>query len=89
MKTVHKIENIHFVNNTMMLTVDEKSYSVNLSKVSAKLAAASDKTRNDFRTSPSGYGIHWPQIDEDLSIDGLINSASIPQVAKHKTRKRV
>jgi len=22
--------------------------------------------------SPSGYGIHWPELDEDLSVDGLI-----------------
>ncbi len=25
-----------------------------------------------FEVSPAGYGIHWPEIDEDLSIDALI-----------------
>jgi len=25
-----------------------------------------------YEISPSGYGIHWPLIDEDLSIDGLL-----------------
>ncbi len=25
-----------------------------------------------YRISPSGYGIHWPLIDEDLSINGIL-----------------
>jgi hypothetical protein len=25
-----------------------------------------------YEISPSGYGIRWPLIDEDLSIDGLL-----------------
>ncbi|MBN2510631.1 MAG: DUF2442 domain-containing protein [Spirochaetales bacterium] len=25
-----------------------------------------------FKISPSGYGIYWPLIDEDVSIDSLI-----------------
>ncbi|MFI5222153.1 MAG: DUF2442 domain-containing protein, partial [Bacteroidia bacterium] len=28
--------------------------------------------RGNFEISPSGYGIHWSLIDEDLSINGLI-----------------
>ena len=34
--------------------------------------------RNNFEVSPSGYGIHWPLIDEDLSIDGLIGIVHTP-----------
>ncbi|HEY7557857.1 MAG TPA: DUF2442 domain-containing protein [Candidatus Binatia bacterium] len=26
--------------------------------------------------SPSGYGIHWLELDEDLSIDGMIKAAN-------------
>jgi hypothetical protein len=22
--------------------------------------------------SPSGYGVHWPLLDEDIAIDGLL-----------------
>ncbi len=25
-----------------------------------------------LKTSPSGYGICWPDLDEDISIDGLL-----------------
>ncbi|MBX7175313.1 MAG: DUF2442 domain-containing protein [Saprospiraceae bacterium] len=31
---------------------------------------ASDADRRDYQLSPSGYGIHWPKLDEDLSING-------------------
>ena len=33
---------------------------------------ASETDRNFFKISPSGYGVHWPSLDEDLSIGGLI-----------------
>ena len=56
----------------MLLTVDDKNYKIKLSDISSKLAKASDKIRNDYKISTSGYGIHWAQIDEDLSVDGLI-----------------
>jgi hypothetical protein len=28
--------------------------------------------RKHFEVSPAGYGVHWPEIAEDLSIDALI-----------------
>jgi hypothetical protein len=35
--------------------------------------------------SPSGYGIHWPLVDEDLSIDGLIGAIhAFPVFSKKK-----
>ncbi|MFM7513407.1 MAG: DUF2442 domain-containing protein [Cyanobium sp.] len=27
----------------------------------------------------AGYGIHWPDVDEDLSIEGLLRGAQAPQ----------
>jgi hypothetical protein len=37
-----------------------------------------------FEVSPSGYGIHWPRLDEDISIDGLLGIVHSPE----DTRKR-
>ena len=65
----------------MMLTVDGRSYDVDLPTISARLADAGDAVRRSYSISPSGYGIHWPGIDEDLTIDGLIASA-LPSEAK-------
>jgi hypothetical protein len=56
----------------MVLSVDEKIVQVSLDKISKKLLKASLNERNNFELSPSGYGIHWPLLDEDLSIDGLL-----------------
>ncbi len=28
--------------------------------------------RMNAELSPGGYGIHWPLVDEDLSINGLL-----------------
>jgi hypothetical protein len=30
----------------------------------------------------AGYGIHWPDIDEHLSTDGLLRGAPSPEVRK-------
>ena len=35
---------------------------------------ASQENKERFEISPAGYGIHWPDVDEDLSIDGLIGT---------------
>ena len=39
-----------------------------------RLEAASASARMDLRILPHGVGIHWPQIDEDLSARGLLIS---------------
>lgn len=39
---------------------------------SPKLASASSNDRLRAELSPGGYGIHWPLVDEDLSIGGLV-----------------
>jgi hypothetical protein len=36
------------------------------------LARATAEQRRQARLSPGGYGIHWPTLDEDLSIGGLL-----------------
>ena len=82
MPTIHTVKNIQFDKTFMVLTVDNKTYKIKLSDVSPKLTKAPDKIRNDFQISSSGYGIHWPGIDEDLSIDGLIKRATKPVLIK-------
>ena len=41
-------------------------------KCSSRLAAATQAERMRAELSPGGYGIHWPLIDEDLSVNGLL-----------------
>ncbi|MGA1874120.1 MAG: DUF2442 domain-containing protein [bacterium] len=50
--------------------------------MSPALKGASERERNTFEISPSGYGIHWPLIDEDISIDGLLGIAHNPKLKR-------
>ena len=72
MKALHKIQGITFPGSQMNMKVDGKEIVVNLTKTSKRLLKASKKERETFKISPSGYGIHWPLIDEDLSVDALL-----------------
>ena len=72
MNKSHTIKNIEFKENTMILKIDNKSHKFDLDRCSSKLLKASQTQRDNYEISPSGYGIHWPMIDEDLSIDGLL-----------------
>jgi hypothetical protein len=76
---IHDVQMIDFEGAKMVLTVDGQVYRIDLSSVSARLANAEDAARRSYSISPSGYGVHWPDIDEDLSIDGLIASARLAQ----------
>lgn len=75
MNKVYNISDIQFVNDYLIIKVDNLVLKVKISEASTKLANATDIDRNDFKISPSGYGIHWRQLDEDLSINGLIKLA--------------
>ena len=72
MDKAHEVEKISFSGPIMYLRVDGRDYEVDLSSQSKRLASATRAQRQNFIVSPSGYGIHWPDLDEDLSVDGLI-----------------
>jgi len=74
MDKAHDVQGVTLSGTTMLLRVDGKAYTVDLAKESVRLARATQKQRGNFEVSPAGYGIHWPEIDEDLSIDGLIGA---------------
>lgn len=78
-KKNHDVQSVSFKDDTMILTVDGREYSFSLSKISARLASASRHEREVFEISPSGYGIHWPLVDEDLPIDGLLGIKHHPR----------
>jgi hypothetical protein len=61
--------------NFLYLTVDQKRYRIRWSECSKRLHAATAEQRAFFDVSPAAYGIHWPQIDEDLAVEPLIQQA--------------
>ena len=43
-----------------------------------RLANATPEQRNRWELAGAGYGIHWPDIDEDLSTEGLLLGRKAP-----------
>ena len=37
-----------------------------------RLAHGTPAERNHFEISAAGYGIHWPDVDEDIGVEGLL-----------------
>ena len=37
-----------------------------------RLLQATEEQRKSWKIAGGGYGIHWPEIDEDLSTEGLL-----------------
>lgn len=74
-EAVHEVRRITFAGDLMTIEVDGKTVDIDLREHSARLLRASNEERRNFIVSPSGYGIHWPTIDEDLSVDRLVGIA--------------
>ena len=64
------------------LSVDDRELMVELSdgrRISAptawfpRLAAATPRERENWRFVGDGEGLHWPDIDEDISVRGLLH----------------
>lgn len=70
----HKVKSTTFIGDKMILKADNNVYEFRLKDISKKLLNAGKKEREAYRVICSGYGINWPLIDEDLSIDGLIKT---------------
>ena len=83
MRKHYAVDDIHFEGDDIILSIDGKRKRYPLREISPCLFNASDSERNMFEISPSGYGIHWPLLDEDISIDGLLGVTHHP---KEKTK---
>jgi len=75
MDKIYNISDIQFDKNYLIIKVDNSVLKFLISDASNKLAKATYFDKNDYKVSPSGYGIHWNRLDEDLSINGFLKLA--------------
>jgi hypothetical protein len=47
-----------------------------------RLLHATQAQRDNWKVAGGGYGIHWPDLDEDLSVEGLLRGAPAPRPRK-------
>ena len=60
----------------LIVVMEDSSVSIPWERCSERLAHASAAERNRAELSPSGYGIHWPLIDEDLAVGPLLREGA-------------
>ena len=58
--------------------MDGRAISTPLAWFPRLLHAAVEQRRN-WQISGAGYGLHWPDIDEDISTEGLLRGAPAPR----------
>ena len=63
---------IDTTDDELVIRLVDREVRVPWHRCSAVLAAATAEDRRWAELSPGGYGIHWPTLDEDLSIGGLV-----------------
>lgn len=54
--------------------IDGRTISVPLAWF-PRLLAATARQRRRWKISAGGFGIHWPDVDEDVSVEGLLRGA--------------
>ena len=66
------VEDVRVTDDTLVVDCDDgRSVSLPLSWY-PRLLHGTPKERNTWQPCGAGTGIHWPLLDEDLSIEGLL-----------------
>ena len=47
-----------------------------------RLLHADPRQRENWQLLGEGHGIHWPELDEDISVEGLLRGASTPGASR-------
>lgn len=47
-----------------------------------RLLHATEAQRGNWRLIGDGHGVHWPDVDEDLSVAGLLRGAAAPGTSR-------
>lgn len=74
-KPGERVRDVHFTEDTMAVDLaDGRTIIVPLVWY-PRLLNASTEQRSQWKVAGGGYGIHWPDLDEDLSTEGLLRGA--------------
>ena len=67
-----RIVNVAVTDDTLSVDLEDgRSLSVPILWFS-RLSHGTPAERGNFRISGAGYGIHWPDLDEDIGVEGLL-----------------
>ncbi|MDV7391258.1 DUF2442 domain-containing protein [Arthrospira platensis SPKY1] len=70
--SVNRPVSVEFSVNGLTIQTQAGLHFIAMEDLPRTLQTATTEARETFTISPSGYGIHWPLLDEDLSLKGLL-----------------
>jgi len=74
-----RVAEVKFSEDSLSVTMkDGRTITVPLAWY-PKLLHATPGQRLNWKIAGGGYGIHWPDIDEDLGTEGLLRGAPAPR----------
>lgn len=83
---IPKAEDVKVTRNTLQMELsDGRTISVPLDWF-PRLVHATPEERNNWRLIGKGHGIHWEDIDEDISTEGLLAGRRLPWRASHRLK---
>ena len=78
-KPGERVKDVNFTEDSLSVDwIDGRTISVPLARY-PRLLHATPEQRKNWQVTGGGYGIHWPDIDEDLSTEGLLRGAPAPR----------
>ena len=78
-----RVLDVHFTEDTLAVDLaDGRTIIVPLAWY-PRLLEATNEQRSYWRLAGAGYGIHWPELDEDLNTAGLLRGAPAAAEPSH------
>ncbi len=80
-KAGERVKAVHFTDDAVSVDLfDGRTITVPLTWY-PRLLHATQEQRAKWEIAGAGYGIHWPDIDEDINTQGLLQGAPAPRNA--------
>lgn len=77
-----RVADVSFTKDSLCVALrDGRTISVPLAWY-PRLQSATPAQRRKWQIAGGGFGIHWPDIDEDLSTEGLLRGAPAPEATR-------
>ena len=78
-KVEARIRDIEITENTLTAhLMDGRTISVPL-VWSWRLSEATPEQRSNYEIIGNGHGVHWPDVDEDISAEGMLYGVPAPR----------
>jgi hypothetical protein len=92
--TLARVLNVSVTDDTLSVDLEDgRTVSIPIGWY-PRLANGTAAERANFQISGAGYGVHWPDLDEDIGIEGMLlgkrsteSASSFERWLKHRQDK--